>query len=366
MDEGVITPASGIVCNGVYHGCSRPIRCTEDWTGHAANLRLAIAWSCNSFFSNTFRLTLDNPKYHNPRTGLTKWKEYLSAFDLGHRTGVDLPSEDGGNVPDTTAYDREYNGSWNSCTMATIGIGQDKLLVTPLQMANAVCILANKGYYYTPHFINTIDDATPDDTLLNRFQVKHEVLTHISDSAYRTVINGMQDVVEQGTARVAKIPGINVCAKTGTAENYTILDGRRIKLPDNSMFVCFAPKENPRIAIAVVVENAGFGATWAGPIARILMEKYLNDTLQTKSVADVERISNTNLMPAYFKRLQYKTDSTRAQEWFRMTNDSTYIKNYISANDIRIEPAKEKTDDDRNIRRDSMAGREKSIVKNCL
>jgi penicillin-binding protein 2 len=330
LDEGVITPASGIGCNGAYYGCRRPVRCTETWTGHAANLRVAIAWSCNSFFSNTFRLTIDNPAYNNPRKGLTKWKEYLSAFDLGHRTGIDLPSEDGGNVPDTIAYDKEYNGSWNSCTMVTIGIGQDKLLVTPLQMANAICIVANKGYYYTPHFVDRIDGETTEDTLLSRFRKKHEVLTHISDMAYETVIGGMQDVVEQGTARIVKIPGINICAKTGTAENKRVIDGKVVQLKDNSMFVCFAPRENPRIAIAVVVENAGFGATWAGPIARILLEKYLNDTLQEKSKADLERISTTNLMPPYLKRLQFKEDSTRARRWFEIKKDSAYLKKYLS------------------------------------
>ena len=123
------------------------------------------------------------------------------------------------------------------------------------------------------------------------------MLTHIPDDAYDAVIDGMQDVVEEGTARIAKIPGINICAKTGTAQNFTILDGKRLELPNNSMFVCFAPKENPKIAIAVTVENAGFGATWAGPIAPILMEKYLNDTLQTKSKEDLERI------------LQYRPDA---------------------------------------------------------
>jgi penicillin-binding protein 2 len=137
--------------------------------------------------------------------------------------------------------------------------------------------------------------------------------------------------VKFGTARVAQIPSIDVCAKTGTAENYTILDGRRIKLPNNSMFVCFAPKENPRIAIAVFVQNAGFGSTWAGPISRIMIEKYLNDTLMKKSEADVERISKANLMPAYFKRLQYKEDSIRAYKWFKTTKDSAYIKKYLRA-----------------------------------
>jgi penicillin-binding protein 2 len=338
LDEGVITPASSIACGGAYYGCNRPVRCTEKFAGHAGNLRLAIAWSCNSFFSNTFRLTVDNPQYRNPRKGLTKWKEYMSAFDMGHRTGIDLPSEDGGNVPDTAAYDKEYRGSWNSCTMVTIGIGQDKLLVTPLQMANSICIVANKGYYYTPHFVQKVDNETDEDTaLLNKYRVKHEVLTHISDDAYNTVIEGMHDVVQNGTARIVQIPGINICAKTGTAENYRVIDGKRTQLKDNSMFVCFAPMENPKIAIAVVVENAGFGATWAGPIARILLEKYLNDTLQTKSKEDFVRISTSNLMPPYLQRLQFIEDSTRARRWFETTNDSAYLKKYIGIKKEMIE-----------------------------
>ncbi|GAO45101.1 penicillin-binding protein 2 [Flavihumibacter petaseus] len=342
LDEGVITSASGIGCNGAYYGCRRPVKCTEHWSGHAANLRLAIAWSCNSFFSNAFRLTIDNNKYGNAREGLTRWHDYLSRFDLGHRTGIDLPSEDGGNVPDTAAYDKEYRGSWNSCTMVTIGIGQDKLLATPLQMANAVCIVANKGYFYTPHFVEKIDGETGKDTLLNKYRRKNEVLTHISDADYETVISGMQDVVDVGTARVARIPGINVCAKTGTAENYRMIDGRRTKLKDNSMFVCFAPRENPKIAIAVVVENAGFGATWAGPIAALLMEKYLNDTLRTERLKEVERVSGANLMPGWLVREQYKADSIRAWNWFKSTNDSSAIKKLMERPVPRYVPEPEK------------------------
>jgi penicillin-binding protein 2 len=204
------------------------------------------------------------------------------------------------------------------------------MLATPLQLANAMCIIANRGFYYTPHFVKKIDDETEEDTaLMNKYREKHEVLTHIPDDAYDAVQDGMQDVVEEGTARIAKIPGINICAKTGTAQNFTILDGRRLELPNNSMFVCFAPKEDPKIALAVTVENAGFGSTWAGPIARILMEKYLNDTLQTKSKEDLERISNADLMPKYFIRKQIVADSLRAFEWFKLTKDSSYIKKYV-------------------------------------
>ena len=343
LDEGVITPESGIACSGAYYGCRRPVRCTEHWPGHAANLRLAIAHSCNSFFSNTFRLTVDNPQYHNPRKGLTKWTEYMYAFGYGHKLGVDLPSEDGGNIPDTTQYDKEYRGSWNSCTMVTIGIGQDKLLVTPLQIANGISIVANKGYYYTPHFVKSIDDETEDDTLLvNKYRKKHEVLTHIPDDVYNIVIDGMEDVTEVGTAaRIPKIPDVNVCAKTGTAENKKILDGKVLQLKDHSLFVCFAPREDPKIVVAVIVENGGFGATWAGPMAYLMIEKYLKDTLRADRLQEVDRIAAANLMPAYLPRLQYKEDSIRAFYWFNLTKDSVYIRNYLPGKGVPVfQPAK--------------------------
>lgn len=335
LDEGVITPSYGFPCPGRYTLCGhgKPA-CTHSGGGHAATLRLSIANSCNSYYAHVYRLSVDNPRFGGVKNGYEKWKEYMNAFGLGVRLGLDLPSEDNANIPDTTDYNKEYNGYWNSCTNLTLGIGQDKMTATPLQLANAMCIIANKGYYYTPHFVRTVDNEGPEDkALLDKYRAKHEVLTHIPDDAYQAVIDGMQDVVTMGTARVAQIPGIDVCAKTGTAENYTRLYGKQIKLPNNSMFVCFAPKNDPKIAIAVAVENAGYGATWGGPIARILMEKYLNDTLQEKSKADLERIANTNLMPAYLKILQYYTDSTRAQEWFKKTKDSAYIRKYISQQD---------------------------------
>ena len=155
------------------------------------------------------------------------------------------------------------------------------------------------------------------------------MLTHISDEAFEAVIAGMQDVVEIGTARSAKIPGINVCAKTGTAEVFKIIDGKRVQLKDNSMFVSFAPRENPKIAIAVVVENSGFGGTWAGPISALIMEKYLNDTLRPERVKEVERIAAANLMPSWLPREQYKEDSARARFYFNLTKDSSYIRKYL-------------------------------------
>ncbi len=327
LDEGVITPHYGIGCSGAYYGCNRPVKCTEHWAGHAANLKLGISWSCNSFFSSVFRMTVDNPKYHSPRKGLQEWNKYMTAFGYGHRLGVDLPSEYNGNIPDTTSYDKEYRGQWNSCTMVTLGIGQDKITVTPLQIANAISIVANKGYYYIPHFVEKIDGETKEDTsILNRYRYKHEVLTHIPDSSYEDVIDGMEGVMTVGTGKgLPKIPGINVCGKTGTAENYH----KGVKQKDHSVFVLFAPREDPKIVIAVVIQNGGFGAAAAGPIANLLLEKYLTDSLRETSRKEVERVTAINLIPKYFAAEQYTADSIRAFNYFKLTNDTSVIKKFM-------------------------------------
>ncbi len=355
LDEGVLNPKSSIGCTGAYYACRRPVRCTEHWVGHAANLRIAIAQSCNSFFSNAFRLVVDNPQYKNPRIGLTKWKEYANAFGLGHRTGIDLPSENTGNIPDTTAYDKEYRGSWNSCTMVTMGIGQDKMLLTPLQIANSICIVANKGYYYVPHIVKTYDGETKEDTTLHKYRKKHEVLTHISDSAYQTVIEGMHDVTVAGTAkRIPKIPGIDICAKTGTAQNKKVINGKVVPLKDHSVFVCFAPKDDPKIAVAVIVENGGYGATWAGPMAYLVVEKYLTDSLRADRLKDVERISNANLLPSYLPIEQFKLDSISAFYRFSLTKDSALIRRFIkgyskiTTESAKPAPGKQSNDKDKN------------------
>jgi len=322
LDEGVISPEYGLGCGGAYYACRRPIRCTHAGGGHAANLRLAIANSCNSYFSHIYRLAVDNPKYASTIQGYEKWKEYMNSFGLGVRLGVDLPSEDRGLIADTSFYNRLYQGSWNSCTNVFLGIGQGEMQSTPLQMANLMAIIANKGYYYTPHFVREIDGETGADTVLQPFRQKH-VVTNIPDEAYEVVKLGMQDVVTSGTARVARIEGIDVCGKTGTAENYGIINGRREKLPDHSWFVCFAPRENPKIAVAVIVENAGFGATWAGPIARMVMEKYLNDSLSKKSKQDSARIAAKEIILPVVKAKRMLLDSIRRVRLAREMGDSS-------------------------------------------
>jgi penicillin-binding protein 2 len=329
LEEGVITPRSGIACRGTYYGCNRPVNCTEKWAGHSGNLRQSIAFSCNSFFSNTYRLTVDKPGNGGVKKGYAKWKNYMNAFGLGNRLGVDLPSENPGNIADTSFYNKRYNGSWNSCTNVSLGIGQGEMLVTPLQMANVMCIVANKGHFYVPHFVDKIDNETKEDTVLNRFRQRHDVLADISDTLYEIIHDGMQDVVDIGTAQAVKIPGIKICAKTGTAENFRIIDKKKVQLKDNSLFACFAPRENPRIAIAVIVENAGFGATWAAPMASLMLEKYLLDSIRSERLPEIDRISEANLMPSYLPRLQYIADSTRAYFYFNLTQDSSYIIKYI-------------------------------------
>jgi penicillin-binding protein 2 len=344
LDQGVITPEYGYACGGAYYGCRRPIKCTHAGGGHAANLRLAMANSCNSYFSHIYRLAVDNPEYKDVKEGYIHWKEYANNFGMGVKLGVDLPSEDRGLIADTALYNRMYNGAWNSCTNVFLGIGQGEMTATPLQMANLMCIIANKGYYYTPHFVESIDGKGEGDTILNPYRKKHEV-TKISSEVYEEVQLGMQDVVDHGTARIARLEGIAVAAKTGTSENYGIINGKREKLKDHSWFVCFAPRENPRIAIAVIVENAGFGATWAGPIASLMMEKYLNDTLRTEKLKEVERIAAQEIILPVVKQKRMRLDSIRRVRLALEMGDSSALHNAIPA-------APDKPEIDVNIRRD--------------
>jgi len=312
LDEGVITPEYGLGCSGAYFGCRRPIKCTHENPGHASNLRLALSNSCNSYFSHIYRLAVDNPRLNGTTNGYLKWKQYMNSFGLGVKLGVDLPSEDKGLIADTSFYNRLYNRSWSSCTNVFLGIGQGEMQATPLQMANMMCIIANKGYYYTPHFVKSLEAQTEEDTVLNAFKDRHQV-TNIPSEIYDIVQLAMQDVTESGTGRVAKIEGVPVASKTGTAENYGIIYGKREKLKDHSWFVCFAPRENPKIAVAVIVENAGFGATWAGPMAGLIMEKFLKDTLSASRWKEVERIESQEIILPIVKSKRNKLDSLKRE-----------------------------------------------------
>ena len=315
LDEGLITPSFGYNCFGLYTACGDPRKCEHHNAGHAANLQLALANSCNSYFLQVFRMAIDNPQYHNAKKGYLQWKQYVNSFGLGRKLGIDLPSENKASIPDTAQYNKDFGGAkyWNSCFMLTLGIGQDRMTATPLQLANAMALIANKGYYYTPHFVDSIEDEDASDKkLLANFRVKQQV-TKIPTEYYDIIKEGMHAVTVIGTAAFIKVPGHEFCAKTGTAQNP---HGK-----NHSLFVCFAPKENPTIAVAVVVENAGFGATWAGPIGGLIMEKYLNDTLTKESKAKVDYLSNVDLMPEAVKAWYVRNNKTEMLTPIEYNND---------------------------------------------
>ncbi len=350
LDEGVITPAYGYPCFGVYAACGVAVKCLHSGGGHAANLRLALANSCNSYFTNVYRMTVDNPAFGDSRVGYMKWKEYMNNFGMGKRLGVDLPSEDGGKVPDATGYDRDYgNSHWGSCFNETLGIGQDRMLATPLQLANLMAIIANGGAYFTPHFVDSVENETiTDSSFFNKYRKQHTT-THVSADAYAAIHEGMHDVTIFGTAAAIKIPGINYCAKTGTAQNP---HGK-----NHSIFVAYAPEEDPKIAVAVVVENAGFGATWAGPIAAFMMEKYLNDTIATARLKDIDRVSSADLIPEAIKHWYVKRDSLKAIKNARIEQDTipNKLDNNLENRKVTFDPEAEPN------RKDSSPPNEKNI-----
>ena len=315
LDEGLISPSFGYNCFGLYSACGDPRKCEHHNAGHAANLQLALANSCNSYFLQVFRMAIDNPKYHNAKQGYLKWKEYVNSFGLGRKLGIDLPSENKASIPDTAQYNKDFGNPkfWNSCYMLTLGIGQDRMTATPLQLANAMALIANEGFYYTPHFVDSLEDEDEDDkAVLAKFRTKQEV-TKISGDIFKIIKEGMHDVTVYGTAAGIKVPGHEYCAKTGTAQNP---HGK-----NHSLFVCFAPKDNPKVAVAVVVENAGFGATWAGPIGGLLMEKYLNDTLTAESKTKTDYLANVDLMPQSIKDWYVRNNKTERLTPIEYNND---------------------------------------------
>ena len=307
LDEGLITPNFGYNCFGSYGACGDPRKCEHHNAGHAANLQLALAYSCNSYFLQVFRMAIDNPKYASAKGGYVKWKEYMNAFGFGRKLGVDLPSENKANIPDTAQYNKDFGNPryWNSCYMLTLGIGQDRMTATPLQLANSMAFIANDGYYYTPHFVDSIESETQEEAAqLAPFRKKQKI-TKIPKEYFDVIKEGMHDVTVYGTAAFIKVPGHEYCAKTGTAQNP---HGK-----NHSLFVCFAPKDNPKIAVAVIVENAGYGSTWAGPIGGLLMEQYLNDTLTTESQLKADNLAQVDLMPQAIKN------------WYAQNNKSAYL-----------------------------------------
>lgn len=280
LDEGVITPNTGFPCNKSLVGChNHPT---------AGDVVHAIQYSCNPYFHQVFKRLVErdaNPnRFKDAALGLADWEQEVRSFGLGSRPAIDLPSAKGGSIPGPAYYDRKYGKeAWAFSTIYSLSIGQGEMLVAPLQMANLAAIFANKGWYYDPHIVRAIGHP---DSLQQKYLEKHT--TSVDPKWYDLIQEGMRRVTEEpgGTGRNARINGITVCGKTGTAENP---HGQ-----DHAVFICFAPMEDPKIAMAVYVENSGFGGTWAAPIASLLMEQYLTDTIARPDV--VKRMLEADLI----------------------------------------------------------------------
>ena len=269
LSEGIITPGTTFPCHhgfsyrGLHVGCH----------GHASPLALteALSTSCNGYFCwGLYYMIGNRRKYHTVQDAMNTWRDYMVSMGFGYKLGIDLPGEKRGLIPNADYYDRAYKGSWNGLTIISISIGQGEVNLTPLQIANLGATIANRGYYYVPHVVRKVQ-GEPLDTLYTR---KH--YTMAKRKAYNAVVAGMRSSAIKGTCKYLGHSNIVMCGKTGTAQN---------RGQDHSVFMGFAPMNNPKIALAVYVENGGFGADFAVPIARVLMEQYINGKLSP----DMER-----------------------------------------------------------------------------
>lgn len=297
LQEGVINEKTAFMCNhGFFYGRGAFMKCHDSG---AIQLHKAIYKSCNTYFANTFKLVIDK---HGPKKGVTVWSDHLKSFGLGNFMGYDLPAGRKGHVPTSNYYDRWYpNGGWRSTTIISNSIGQGEVLMTPIQLANMMATVANRGHYYTPHIIKKIEGHEID----KKFTTKHE--TTIDKKHFEPVVNGLFDVYNLGTAASLRTPDIEIAGKTGTAENFTKINGKRTQLTDHSVFVAFAPKENPKIALAVFVENGYWGGRYAGPIATLMIEKYIRGSRDSIKRKDLEkRMLEANLQFEYDKPISGK------------------------------------------------------------
>ncbi len=285
MQEGVIGYNSKYYCDMGYYAGSLHVGCHSHYS--PLNLPQSIQNSCNAYYCNAFRKIIDDPKFPTVDDGFNNWRNHVISFGFGDKLNIDLLNEASGFVPQTSYYDRYYGDNrWKSLTIVSLAIGQGELGITPLQMANMTAAIANRGYYYTPHVIKEIQNLP----MINpRFTRRFN--TTIDTTWYGTAIEGMELAVNGGTgstARIAKLDDIIVCGKTGTAENP---HGE-----DHSIFIAFAPKDNPEIAIAVYVENAGFGSTYAAPIASLMIEKYLKNEISARRKWIEQRMLNADII----------------------------------------------------------------------
>jgi penicillin-binding protein 2 len=288
MEEGVISESTGFPCNKSLIGCHNH--------ESPSNIRTAIKHSCNPYFYQVYKKLIlrgeSSSVFIDSRIGLTKWREAVASFGLGVKFNSDIPGVKKGNIPDTAFYDKWYGKNrWAFSTIYSNSIGEGEIGVSPLQMANLAAILANKGYYYTPHLVKKIGEDGDKKPL---FKEKH--YTMVDSSYFTPVREAMEQVVLSGTARRAQVDSVAVCGKTGTVENKNF--------NDHSVFIAFAPKDDPKIAIAVYVEYGTWGGTWAAPIASVMIEKYLKGVLSEKGKRKEEKILEAVILDKHsnFKR----------------------------------------------------------------
>jgi penicillin-binding protein 2 len=289
LQEEVIDEQTTFFCRRGFSYGNRFMRC-HDSGGFSLNAGMYS--SCNTYFANVYKKTIE--KYPKPSQGVDAWSSHLKSFGLGDYMGYDLPPGKRGKVPTTKLYDKYYSaGGWRSTTIISNAIGQGEILTTPIQLCNVMAAVANQGYYYTPHVIKKIQHYDIDA----KFTTKHQ--TTIDQQYFPPVINGLFDVYNKGTASRLRVEGIDICGKTGTAENFTKINGVRTQLTDHSIFVAFAPKDDPKIAIAVFVENGYWGARIAGPVSSLMIEKYLKGTITRTDLE--KRMYETSLEKEYAK-----------------------------------------------------------------
>ena len=279
LEEGVIDESTRVTCrHGLHYGAKKPFGCHCSF-GSSNDLNKAIFASCNAYFGKTYLKILD--KYPTATIGLKHWSDHAKSFGLGKYLNNDLSVGNKGRIPDDKYYNSWYgkNKVYSTFTISN-SIGQGEVLTTPIQLANMTAAIANRGYYYTPHIVKNIKG----DTLPKKFTTKR--ITTIGPEHFEPVIQGMYDVYEKngGTGYYARVKGIEICGKTGTSEVYGKIDGVRTQLDDHSIFVAFAPKDNPKIAIAVFVEHGFWGSRWAAPMASLMIEKYLKGTISRKDL----------------------------------------------------------------------------------
>ena len=267
LEEGIITPETAYSCYGGFVHSGLRVGCHA----HPSPLPLvpAIATSCNGYFCwGLYHMIGARKKYGSVQNAMATWRDYMVSMGFGYPLGVDLPGEKRGMIPNDKYYNKNYRGSWNGLTIISIAIGQGEVTATPLQIANLGATIANRGYFITPHVVKEIEDGEMES------QFSEKRYTKVRKEHYETVVQGMRAAVTGGTCRAANIPGLDVCGKTGTAQN---------RGKDHSAFMGFAPMDNPKIAVAVYVENGGWGATYGVPIGALIMEKYLKGTLSPES-----------------------------------------------------------------------------------